>query len=146
MKIISYYIFIVICLAASACRYDKTFSGEINEKGMRLQVSQLKDDAGDQSIISYKIRVIPNKQIADKQTVEEKRAMIFKMDSCFYINGHSNKTYAALVQSVANGVGSSFEYLVEFDLNKSGLDKRSELVYQDRYITHQTYKIKLDEE
>jgi hypothetical protein len=72
------------------------------------------------------------------QPASSKTALMYRMDSCFYLQAGKKIIYAALVQPVANGLSGTFEYLVSFDsveAEKEGY----KVVYHDRYLNKAKY-------
>jgi len=121
-----------------SCQHKNASFNEFKDKDITIQVIQLKDDAGD-STLTYKARVIPDKKLMIEINRSEKNNLLYRMDSCFYINNGSYKTYASLVQPVANGVSDTFEYLLAFDVAKADRKDSIKIVYHDKYINRKTY-------
>ena len=129
-----------------ACnRGDDSFR-EVKDKDMILQVSEIKDKAPGDESLTYKARLIPSKVLTENETIEQKRLLSYKMDSCFYINDGHHKNYASMVQAVANGVSGTYEYLLVFELDKNESKDSVDLLYQDRYINHKLYELKLNKQ
>ena len=63
-----------------------------------------------------------------------------RMDSAFYYISNNIKIYPLAVESVANGIDNSFEYLVYFPPLKNG---SAQLVYESAHINNRIYKISL---
>ena len=113
---------------------------EIKLKGLTIQLRTLPDAAGDGSA-SYAARLIPDKALLKEKGGDIKSALMYRMDSCFYMRSGGKTVYAALVQPVANGLTGIFEYLVTFDKNEAGRPN-STLIYQDKYLNKARYSFK----
>jgi hypothetical protein len=139
MKKNSLLIFISIL---ASCGHKNAAFREVKDRDLTIQVMQLKD-AEDDHTISYKARLLPDKKLLESKSKDEKQALYYTMDSCFYINTGNTKIYAALVQPIANGVSGSYEYLLQFEKDKDLKTDTIALVYQDRYINKKTYSLKM---
>ena len=134
---------ILSIMIMGSCRHkDRSFK-EIIGNGLTIQVEQLKNVENDSTGITYKARLIPDKQIMEGKTQQEKTALYYRMDSCFYIADGNKKVYASMVQPIANGVAGSYEYLLGFELNSQERKDSIDMIYQDKYINRQTYRLKL---
>jgi len=115
---------------------------EVKDKGITVQISPLKDNDVDN--LNYKARLVLDKRTAENITPDLKNKFYYQMDSCFYMVDKTGiKRYARLVQSVANGVKDSYEYLLEFDPDQADKSDSVNIVYEDRYIDHKQYPLKL---
>lgn len=123
-----------------SCSHHEPFK-EVNAQGMTVQLMRLDDPGNESTHLSYKVKLIPDKQLLENITSTDKTAMQYRMDSCFYIREKNGSNYAALVQPVANGVAGSYEYLLEFDTEPSKKQDSVRLVYQDKYTNRNTYQI-----
>lgn len=109
---------------------------------MVVQVMQLPRSAGDNNDdISYKVRIIPSKTLMEGKATVDKNGLYYRMDSCFYIKNGGKKQYPDLVQSVANGISGTYEYLLQFEKDDQPADS-IDMVYQDRYINKKAYLIR----
>jgi len=136
-------ILILSLIILASCGHGNSSFSEIKDHDLTIQVMQLKDD-GD-SIITYKARLTPDKQLLETKSKDEKQALYYTMDSCFYINKGNIKIYAALVQPIANGVSGSYEYMLQFEKDKKLNTDSINLVYQDKYINRKTYSLKMNQ-
>jgi hypothetical protein len=127
----------------ASCRRSTPAFYEIKDKELTIQAMDIKATADDDETISYKVRLIPEKRIMEGMHEEEKNKLYYKMDSCFYMNDGKQKNYAALVQPIANGVSGSYEYLLQFETGKNFKADTIDLIYQDRYINHKIYGLKM---
>jgi len=118
---------------------------EVKDKELTLQVSVLKDKAPGDESLTCKARIIPAKELAANETTEQKRLLNYKMDSCFYIKEGNNKNYASMVQAIANGVSGTYEYLLVFDPDQKVRTDSVDLIYQDRYINHKLYNLRISQ-
>jgi hypothetical protein len=123
-----------------SCRQRTPPLNEVKNKDITIQFIQLKAEDGD-SMLTYKARVIPDKKLMTEINRSEKNNLLYRMDSCFYISNGSYKIYASMVQPIANGVSGTFEYLLEFGVSNADKKDSINLVYHDRYINQQTYKV-----
>lgn len=115
---------------------------QINKKGdadLRVQISQI--GAPDPSVKSFKVRIVPGKQIQAAMTYQLHEKLIFQMDSCFYLDNGTEKKYASLIQPIANGSGSILEYMVQFA--DTGYDDKTNLIYQDKYLNRKAYSFNM---
>jgi hypothetical protein len=124
------------------CTSRQTKLHEISSNGVRLQIIQLENPAGgDPQAVTYKARLIPDKSLLDQKNAVSKSAMIYKMDSCFYLQSRTKKIYASLVQPIANGVSGTYEYLIEFE---TPISTGYDFIYQDRYLNQKKYSLALN--
>lgn len=135
-----FYSLISLAMFAS-CKHKNPFM-EAKDADLTVQVMPLPATPDDSNTISYKARVIPDKQLMESKTREEKNALYYKMDSCFYINSAQGKNYAVMVQPIANGVSGTYEYLLQFESAPKVIDSIN-LVYQDKYINKKAYRLKI---
>ena len=133
----AFYLFFTV----TGCKSGHPAAREIDDRDMDVQVVLLDSTPGNGN--TYKARLIPDKKLFDEKDAVSKNAMIYKMDSCFYLQSGTKRVYASLVQPVANGITGTFEYLLEFEKN----DGNSwDFVYQDKYINHKKYSLKLNQD
>ncbi|WP_139112905.1 hypothetical protein [Mucilaginibacter sp. PPCGB 2223] len=89
------------------------------------------------------MRLIPDKQLIEEKSSNQKTALYYKMDSCFYIAEGLKKNYAVMVQPVANGVSGTYEYLLEFENGNAPQADTINLIYNDKYINQKSYSLKI---
>jgi len=131
------------CLAVFAsCKHAKPLM-EARDADLTVQIMAIDDSSKDEQAVSYRARLIPDKKLMEGKTREEKNSLYYQMDSCFYFTVAGVKTYAALVQPIANGVSGSYEYLLQFEKPKLINTDTLSLVYQDKYINKKTYDVRL---
>lgn len=111
---------------------------QAQDKDLTVQLMATAAVAGDSGMVSYQARIIPGKTILTQQTYQQKTAMLYQIDSCFYLQTNGRKTYPVLVQSIANGVAGTYEYLIEFEPAPA---RGSRMVYQDKYFTRRKYDL-----
>ena len=128
----------------TSCKSKSTVK-EIKGHGLTIEVIKLSGQPGDTSTISYSARIIPDKALINDKDNKVKTALLFNMDSCFYLQAGKKKIYASLTQPVANGVAGTFEYLLSFDVSNHK-DADGSLIYQDKYLNHRKYQINPDKE
>lgn len=138
-----FYSLMSLSLFAS-CKHSRPFM-EAKDADLTVQIMAMDDSSNDQHSISYRARLIPDKQLMEGKTREEKNALYYQMDSCFYFTVGGVKTYAALVQPIANGVSGSYEYLLQFEKPKLLNTDTMSFVYQDKYINKKTYDVRMAE-
>jgi hypothetical protein len=136
---------IISIVSLLSCKHKGKLN-EIKDKDISFQVIQLKDKAEDGTGLSYKARLLPDRKLIEALTKENKEALYYRMDSCFYIQNGNNKIYAAMVQPIANGISGSYEYLLDFELDRRQKEDTINLVYRDKYINHQEYQLKIVKE
>ncbi len=136
----------IVSLFIFSCKHASPSFREINDKDFTMQVIELPNVTDEMSSLSYKIRITPAKQLLQQKNREEKNALMYKMDSCFYLQGGINKTYAALTQPIANGINGSYEYLIQFEIAKQIDRAHLVLTYQDKYINRKTYTIQFNQQ
>ncbi len=124
----------------ASCKNHPPFK-ELRDKDVTIQIAALKDNDADN--LNYKARLVFNKEVAGSMPMNIRNKFYYKMDSCFYIKNGDNKLYPDLVQSVANGVSGSYEYLLEFGSNPTVEGDSIEVVYQDRYTSHKQYQLRI---
>ena len=145
MKIYKILIILLLCITGlDACRQNKETVKQIKNQGLTLMIMKTPGGPEDADEITYSARLIPDKELLDKND-NLNTAMLYRMDSCFYLQQGKEKIYAILTQPIANGVKGSFEYLLSFE--KQGIkNNKWAFVYQDKYLNHKTYKIETDQE
>jgi len=135
----------LICLTVLAsCKHAKQ-PMEAKDGDLTVQIMAMDDSSNDEHSVSYRARLIPDKRLMEGKTRDEKNALYYKMDSCFYFINGGVKTYASLVQPIANGVSGSYEYLLQFEKTPPLNTDTLNFVYQDRYINKKNYGIKMPE-
>ena len=110
-----------------------------------MTVQLMKMDASDSAgaALTYKARLIPTKKLMEAKNDDAKAGMLYRMDSCFYLQDHGRKIYASMIQPVQNGVSGTFEYLLEFEPVTTST-KGLRMVYKDKYINQHTYSLPLN--
>jgi hypothetical protein len=111
---------------------------EARDQDLVVQFLQL-DQQGN-GPVSYQARIQPARQLLEQAGKSGREALAYRMDSCFYISRGPQKIYPAMVQSVANGVQNTFEYLIQFNTNQEPADSDI-LIYQDRYLNQKNYRL-----
>lgn len=129
-------------LFLAACHNSSPKVQQISDHDLTLQVMRLDDSAAQAGSYTYKARLVLNKTLLGEQSTEAREALVYRMDSCFYIQQGINKVYASLVQPIAGGVPGTFEYLLEF--NQIQDNGQHIFVYDDRYLNHKKYNINLN--
>jgi hypothetical protein len=135
-------LFYTALLFITSCKLHKSTPYETAGNGITLQVIQLENSPGDANVFTYKARLIPDALLLNEKNAYSKNAMMYKMDSCFYLQSGTKKIYASLVQPIANGVSGTFEYLLEFEAAAGS--NASEFVYKDKYLNQKKYSLKLN--
>jgi len=115
---------------------------QAGDQELTIKLMKLKDKADPGNTLSYQARLIPGKKKNETGTNETKQDLLYRMDSTFYIIEHHKKIYASLVQPVANGLKDSYEYLLQFESDSMLDDQQIEMIYQDKYISKRTYRLK----
>lgn len=82
------------------------------------------------------VRILPDAALFADLSAEAKQNLMYRTDSCFYLETNGRRVYAAAVTPVANGVSGSFEYLVSFEKTQGG-----RLMYYDRYLNKKEYEL-----
>jgi hypothetical protein len=136
---------VIACLTFMAC-HNKQQYYESKDHDLTVQIVKMKNDAADTASVSYTARIIPDKTMMTVVNNEDiKTAMMYKMDSCFYMQINKKKVYPGIVQSIANGLPNQFEYLVSFDIAGISNDNPV-IVYQDKYLNKRKYTLKINKE
>ncbi len=137
---VNFFIALSGVLILGSCKQDSP-NHEIKDKDLTIQVHQIKREYGENSGVSYAVRFMLSKRLRDIGQSKLNTDYWYHTDSCFYLQSGAKKTYASLVQPIANGVNGSLEYLLEFDgAVESG---STDLVYQDKFLTHKIYSLKV---
>ncbi|EHQ24342.1 hypothetical protein [Mucilaginibacter paludis] len=131
---------LVACLLLFSCKDGKPPYLEVKDNELTIQAIQL-EEAESNTGVSYKVRLIPNREMLKQINAEKQRALTYKMDSCFYISLNKQKIYPLLTQAIANGVSGSYEYLLEFETDKNESRDSIRLMYHDKYINNKIYSI-----
>jgi len=147
----SYMLFFIrivgaLCLFAviSGCHKQQNQPMQTKDKDLTIQVMRLKNDPSENDVYTYKARLTPQKALLAEKSRNDKEALIYRMDSCFYLQSGPNKIYASLVQPVADGISGSFEYLLQFE--KANDEVEQDFIYKDKYLNHKRYSIKLTQD
>ncbi|OCX53370.1 hypothetical protein BEL04_03455 [Mucilaginibacter sp. PPCGB 2223] len=136
-------VFILISLSLAGCRSSDSSFKQVQDGDLTIQVTHLKAVSKDDNLLSFKLRLIPDKQLIEEKSSNQKTALYYKMDSCFYIAEGLKKNYAVMVQPVANGVSGTYEYLLEFENGNAPQADTINLIYNDKYINQKSYSLKI---
>jgi len=141
MKQIALLATMACCGLLVACGRQKVPYATAGDADLRIEVTPLRAEK-DGSIRSFRVRLTPDGKIAAGLTHAAGESLNYRMDSCFYSGTGRNKERATLVQAVAAGTNHSYEYLLVFDGRETVGDSTT-LTYQDKYINHKTYTLKI---
>jgi hypothetical protein len=128
-------------LLLQGCKHSSQVK-EVHDKDLTLQITDLTDPSDHSGMITYKARLIPGKTLLREESPGNRVNLVYKMDSCYYLQSGQEKIYASLVQEVPNGIQGTYEYLLEFE--KKPAVGKCWLIYQDRYLNHKKYNIEID--
>lgn len=132
-------IYAMIILAGfSACRSNKEDARTVGDKQLTIQVQKV--PAEDDRDRSVRVRIFPEREAFSGLDRAGRENLLYRMDSCFYLETGMKKIYPSAVLPVANGISLGFEYLVSFD----GLvapKGHIRLIYQDRYLNKKKYEL-----
>ena len=120
---------------------DKGTLRQAGDKELTIQLANISDKEVNNDI-SYAARITPAKRLFTAAGKSAKENLMYRMDSCFYLQKGGTKVYAQLTQQVANGLSGTFEYLVTFDTVNFDEHKWS-FIYQDKYLNKRKYTLKL---
>lgn len=132
---------ITIFCVFTACNAGKQSVNEFRDSLLTIQVAKADDKGTGQSI--YQVRVIPSETIKSRLNSGNNRAMLYQMDSCFYLQNNEQKVYAVNTQAVANGLANVYEYMVVFEPGVPH-NKNWQFIYQDKYLDHKKYTLKIE--
>src|ERR1700753_296328 len=107
--ILAFHLFVL--LVFDSCVHRKTFR-EVADKTLTLQLRNI-SSASDPKDITYAARLIPEKELKAAKGQAVKTSLLYKMDSCFYLQSGARKVYAN-IEPVANGLTGTYEYLLTF--------------------------------
>jgi len=114
---------------------------QVGDKDLTVQLANIsKSVAGGD--ISYAARITPEKGLFTAAGKSAKENLMYRMDSCFYLQSGRTKIYPQLTQPVSNGLKNTFEYLVTFDMPSFDGDKWF-FVYEDKYLNRKKYMLNL---
>jgi len=109
---------------------------------MAIEAALLPYDQKDSLSLNFRVRISPAADVsADSKSY--KTDLLYRMDSCFYIQSGYRKFYPQLTQAVAGGVSKRYEYLVSFDIRTLRQQKGLSLIYRDRYLNKRKYSLLL---
>ena len=131
---------ILIILFLYACHSKSSFR-QAGDKDLKIQLENISNSAVDGDI-SYAARITPEKGLFTSADKSAKEGMMYRVDSCFYLQAGREKVYPQLTQPVADGLSGTFEYLVTFAIRHFDEHKWN-FVYQDKYLTKRKYMLKL---
>jgi hypothetical protein len=134
----------IFCLffLINGCKNPQNLAQQVKDNDLTLQVMPLPNGPSHDQVYSYKARLMPRQTLLDDKSQGDKDALIYQMDSCFYLQGGLKKIYASLVQEVPDGVTGTYEYLLQFETVTG--KARWDFIYQDKYLNHKKYKIGLN--
>jgi hypothetical protein len=119
----------------------KTALRQTADKDLTFQLVDVSNKDAENDI-SYGARIIPSNSFKEADNKAAKENLMYRMDSCFYLQSGLKKVYPQLTQPVANGLKRTFEYLVTFDL-PSFDEHKWFFVYEDRYLNRKKYTLDL---
>lgn len=133
------------CFLSCACSNRDLYYGTASDKTITVEITRMTDPPGEEGkMMTFKARLTPSKTAEQSFSKEVRNALLYGMDSCFYIQSNGVPLYPALVQNVASGVKGKYEFLLEFD--RPTMKKDSLLfIYSDRYITRKKYHLNYNE-
>ena len=114
---------------------------QTGDKDITFQIVNISKNGTNQDI-SYGARIIPSAVFKGADSKATKENLMYRMDSCFYLQSGWKKIYPQLTQPVSNGLKNTFEYLLTFDMPSFEEDKWF-FVYEDRYLNKKKYTLKL---
>lgn len=131
---------IALLILMAGCRTQNQSVKELNDEDLVMQVQEHTDK-------SYRVRLIPETKFLIDKTSDLRNNMWYKMDSCFYIIRGEQKIYPVMQEPVANGISSSFEYLLLFD-DAQAPEKGEEIkfIYKDRHISKKSYSLSFNKQ
>lgn len=135
---------VVLLMTVLSCTRNK-LPLRAGDRNLSIEAVRLKNASDDVDTYSYQARLIPERQLLDGKSSEDKKALFYRMDSCFYISDGESKLRAVLVQPIANGISGSYEYLLQFQVAKGFKEASVSLIYQDRYLTQKTYHLNIND-
>lgn len=114
---------------------------QTGDKELTVQLADISSPAvaGD---LSFAARIIPDREKFGTSLKRSKENLLYRMDSCFYLQKGAVKVYSQLTQTVANGLSVSFDYLVTFDIDHFD-EQKWNFIYLDKYLNKKKYTIKL---
>lgn len=127
--------------AFTACNSVKQPINEMKDSLLTIQVAKIANNGSGQ--LAYQVRVIPSIAIKSELNSGNKHDMLYQMDSCFYLQNNKQKIYAVNTQAVANGLADVYEYMVVFG-SAIPFDKNWQFIYQDKYLDHKKYTLKIE--
>lgn len=140
MRYLSILMILAVLVGCYSCGKKELRYRQAGDGDLTLQVSSMPKDAGDTAAVrSYKAVIIPSAKLTLKKSDGD--SLLFRMDSCFYLQRAGAKIYPYLVQEIPNGVRGTFEYLVEFPAIVNGKGDTTRFIYQDRFINKKIYSI-----
>jgi hypothetical protein len=132
-------IYAIIALAVlSACGSNKGDQRMIGDKQLTIQVQKVSADDGRRR--TMQVRIFPKREALSGLNTAGRENLLYRMDSCFYLETGTQKVYPSAVLPVANGMSAAFEYLVSFD-GAIAPKGNIRLIYQDRYLNKKKYEL-----
>lgn len=131
-------IYAMIALAGlGACR-NREEPRTLGDKQLTIQVQKVadRDDEGK----SVRVRIFPERVAFSGLDRAGRENLLYRMDSCFYLENGAQKIYPSAVLPVANGLSTGFEYLVSFE-GTSSAQIRMRLIYEDRFLNKKRYEL-----
>ena len=121
-----------VLLVLIGCDGENGRYREINEEQLKVQVIL---PHGKEEY--YGVRVFPGEAIRHIKG-DLSKEMLYRSDSCFYLQTALGKQYPLYAEPVASGIKGCYEYMVYFEKAKAEV-----FVYDDRYFTQKVYEVDL---
>jgi hypothetical protein len=131
-------IYAIIVLAGLSGCGSKEDTRTIGDKQLTIQVQKAPTE--DDQSRSVRIRIFPEREALSGLSRDGRENLLYRMDSCFYLEAGIKKIYPSAVLPVANGISSGYEYLVSFDVPVAPKG-HIRLIYQDRYLNKKKYEL-----
>ncbi|WP_439697093.1 hypothetical protein ACFGVS_01025 [Mucilaginibacter sp. AW1-7] len=118
---------------------------EVRSATLSLQALRMKESARDTAELNYKVRIYPSRAWLGANSRNGRAAdFYYHMDSAFTVKYGNQTMQPQLVQPVANGLSTCFEYLVTIAVTPGLKMKTLSILYRDRFIDGKTYEMNLN--
>ncbi|WP_460680438.1 hypothetical protein [Mucilaginibacter koreensis] len=133
---------VIVLMAFMSCHNAPDKFSQSIDKEIVMQVLVPPLPADSTAYTTLQIRLTPSADVLSAMPAKVKQQLLYRADSCFYLEDKNLHVYPADVQAVANGINGTFEYLVAFR-NKDLLQSRT-LIFHDQHINDKVYKVSVD--
>ncbi|MBN9295448.1 MAG: hypothetical protein J0I41_00485 [Filimonas sp.] len=132
-----YIVYALLSVALSCKQHTKTHAEKTFNDQYRIEVAQVKEVNSN----AFRVRVeLVGKMAMGKLNTDTKMALLYHMDSAFYLQTKGHVIYPDNVEPVATGDKNKYDYLVYYSKEKTGKGDVT-FYFDDRFITDNRYNL-----